>query len=437
MALFRSERSIGRGEVAESRIEMPFIAMFMMACAVVLLAAHLYFANQTVTIALAVSFVVFGTTVVRVEFGVYVLVIAMLLSPEISAGHEYSGERPLNIRYDDLLIPVVFVGVLVKLAFEGRATLWLPSPINKGIAAYWLVCIVSTLLAVRANLPAWDRRTAFFVFLKMTEFYMVFVLVGNAVRTRNDVRRQLTLFFVVAAIVCVYGIYTMGDEARVSAPFEHGGAEPNTLGGYLTMVIALTCGLLVHARDSRKKLLFAAFIAVALIPFFYTLSRASYGALFAALATLGISARKPVVLGLVAVVLLLSPVLIPGEVRERIAYTFQESGGEPLTIAGRDTGLHVDKSTNERIYVWRKVWFILHVAPWFGGGISWETVMDSQFARVILETGLFGLVAFVFLLAQLLRTAAQTHRWSRDWLGAGIGLGMSAATVGLIVHAFG
>jgi hypothetical protein len=53
-------------------------------------------------------------------------------------------------------------------------------------------------------------------------------------------------------------------------------------------------------------------------------------------------------------VLVASPFLMPQSVRERVAYTFRESNGQVVTVAGRDTGLQVDTSTYERIYVWEK-----------------------------------------------------------------------------------
>jgi len=437
MALFRSERGIGRGEIAESRVEVPFLAAFMVFCAVLLLIVHIYIAIDNVTIALAVSMVVFGVTVVRVDWGVAVLIIAMLLSPEIETGSDFTSEYALNIRYDDVLILVIFFGVLVKLAFEGRFAVCRPSPVNLGIAAYYLVCIISTCLALRANLPAWNMRDAFFVMLKMLEFYMIFFLVGNALRDLNDVHRLLTLFFVVAIAICGYCFVMLPYTDRVSAPFEAGGTEPNTLGGYLTVVVCLSVGLLTQAPTRAKRILFLVLTATAFVPFLYTLSRASYAALLAGLVGLALMGRKLVVLAAVGLILVLSPVLMPEDVLDRVNYTFQRGAGEPVKIAGYDIGLQVDKSTHERFYVWRKVGYLLHVAPWFGGGVSWETVLDSQYARVIMETGLIGLTAFLFLQYRMLRTCRQAFHWTQDWIGRGLALGTWAATIGLIAHAMG
>ena len=437
MPLFRSLQGIGRGEAAESRLEFPIIAGFMAFCAVVVLAAHIILANPAVTIALAVSMIVFGVTVIRVQYGVAILVVATLLSPEIDLTGEPIGSQAVNIRYNDLLIGVIFLGVVVKMAFEGRSAFWRSSAINPAICTYFGICIVSTLLAVRANLPAWDRRFAFFVMLKMIEFYMIFFLVGNAVRDLHTVRRQTILFLVVALIVCVYGIHMISSVDRVGTPFEAQGSEPNTLGGYLMIVMCVAAGLFTQAPRARSKLAFLLVALIAFIPFLYTLSRASYAALIVAFFALGIMSRKTSILAAVALTLILSPILMPENVKDRVNYTFQRGSGEPVVIAGHDFGLQVDKSTHERLYVWQKVKFLLSVAPWFGGGLAWEKVLDSQYARVIMETGLLGLTAFLYLQMQLVRTCHQAARWSTDWFGKGLAFGVTACVIGLIVHSLG
>lgn len=423
--------------MAESRVEVPFLAAFMILCAAGLLFVHSHFQSSSVTIAAAVSMIVFGATIVRVDFGIYVLVASMLLSPEIDLGATGAGDREINVRYDDILIIVIFFGALVKSAFEGRERLWRQTPVNAGIVSYYLVCIISSLLALRANLAAWDRRDAFFVMLKMVEFYMVFFLVGNALRDMRDVRRHLTFFFIVAMIVCGYCIATAGSVERVGTPFEAQGAEPNTLGGYLIIVMCAAGGLYTQSPSRRLSILFVLLMAAAFVPFLFTLSRASYIGLLVAILALGILARKTSVILAVVTILVLSPVLMPPDVKDRVNYTFQRGGGEPVVIAGRSLGLQVDKSTHERLYVWEKVKYTLSVAPWFGGGVSWGKVLDSQYARVVMETGLLGLAAFLFLQYRLYRTAQEAFRWSRDWVGRGLAVGSLAATIGLITHSLG
>ncbi len=437
MLFGNSERGIGRGEVAESRIEAPFLAAFMTLCAVVLLVVQLRFQNYSLTLALAITMMVFGTTVVRVDFGVAILVVVMLMSPQIELTNRGTEEHELNVRYDDVLIIVIFLGVLVKMAFDGRGGLWKPNPINGPIALHYLICIMATLLALRANLGAWDRRNALFVLLKMAEYYMIFFLVVNALNSLRDVRRQLTLFFIVATFLSAYVLLMAGPGERIGTPFQSQGPEPNTLGGYLMVVMCVALGIMTQAPHWRQRAVFLVLMATAFVPFLYTLSRASYFGMIVAFVTLGIVGRKWYVIAVVAATLALSPVIMPGSVKDRVNYTFQGSDGQSVIIAGQATGVQVDKSTYERIYVWNKVKFILQVAPLFGGGVGWGMILDSQYARVIMETGLIGLSAFLFLQWRLFKTTREAFRWSRSWMGRGLALGVVAATVGLVAHSIG
>ena len=438
MPFFRDTQGIGRGEVAESRMDLPFVAVFMAFCSVIVLVVHLYAANNTITLVLAISMIVFGVTVVRVDFGIIILIFAMLLSPEVDFGEGHArGVHTVSIRYDDILIGVIFLGVLVKLAFEGRQSFWRPSPINVGIFAYFSICLISSLLALQRNLPAWDPKLAMFTLLKMIEFYMVFFMVGNAVRHLGDVRKFLWFFLLVAFIVCATSSATIGSVDRVGTPFQKHGTEPNTLGGYLTLVMIISMSLMLQAKTFPQKTLFLILFCSGFFPFLFTLSRASYFALIVGMVTLGILTRKWYLLAGIALVLIMSPLVMPDTVKDRVNYTFQRGTGEQVIIHGQDTGLQVDKSTYERVYVWNKVWFLLHVVPWFGGGISWEEVLDSQYARVIMETGLFGIAAFLFMQFRILRTCHEASRWTRDWVGRGLALGTTAATVAMMVHSFG
>jgi len=441
MASFSSQQGIGRGEIPESRVETPFAMAAMLVATLGVLAAYVYFRDPALTLALAVSALIFGVTILRADFGVYALVVAMMFSPEVHAGGVGHGERQLMLRYDDILIIVIFLGVVAKATFEGKPLLWLPSPVNRGLVAYYAVCLLSTLLALRLSVPAWDKKLAFFILLKMAEFYMIFVLVGNAVRGLRQVRNQLTVFLLVALVVCIGCIAQIGSVERLTAPFEKGSPEPNTLGGYLIIIMSLTAALFFHAPKLIQKAVFLGLFAAALLPFLFSLSRASFIAAIVALLTLGIlllpRGRGVFVIALVVGVLLFSHVLMPPEVMDRVNYTFQRGSGVPLFIGSWDTGIQVDKSTYERIYVWKKVLYDLRAWPWFGGGIAWGKVYDSQYARVIKETGLLGLAAFLFMQRRLLRTAKEARRWSRDWMARGLAMAMTASIVGLIVHSMG
>jgi O-antigen ligase len=149
-----------------------------------------------------------------------------------------------------------------------------------------------------------------------------------------------------------------------------------------------------------------------------------------------IARRLGMLLALV-LVLTLSHWLLPTEVLDRVNYTFQRGSGEEVVNAGQDAGFQVDKSTHERIYVWDKVLYNLKIWPWFGGGVGWGSVLDSQYARVLIETGLLGISTFLFMQFRILATARQAYLWSSDWVTKGLSLGTLVVMIGLIVHSLG
>jgi len=437
MARFSApERRIGRGEVAESQIEAPIFVVLMAAAALGLVGLHLYYQNTPVTVAAAISLLAFGATVFRVEYGLYLLLVAMLLSPEIEYGEVgRDAGRGLNLRYDDILVMVIFIGVLVKHTFEGRPLYWRNSPINSGIMAYYGVCLVSTLLALRISVLAWDKDLAFFVLMKMFEFYLIFWMVGMSVGSMTEVRRMLRVFFAVSFVVALYGVISVGTMPRVSAPFEAGGTEPNTFGGYLMMVMVIAISLASLARAGRGRVMLIAIAGLSAVPFLMTLSRASYAALIAALVTWSLMTRRYWVLGVIAAAVALAPIVMPDTVIHRVQSTIEPTG-VPINIPILGE-VSIDKSAHERVYVWQKVRHNLTVWPFFGGGVAWGAILDSQFARVLIETGLLGLCAFCFLLGRILITTRQTFLWSRDPTARALAVAMFALTIGLIVHSFG
>lgn len=437
MARFSTpERKIGRGEVAESQIEAPIFVVLMAGAALGLIALHLYYQNTPVTVAATISLLAFGATVFRVEYGLYLLLVAMLLSPEIEYGEVgRDAGRGLNLRYDDILVMVIFVGVLVKHTFEGRPLYWRNSPINGGILAYYGVCVISTLLALRLSVLAWDKDLAFFVMMKMLEFYLIFWMVGMSVSSMTEVRRMLAVFFAVSLVVSVYGVVSIGTQPRVSAPFEAGGTEPNTFGGYLMMVMVLALSLATIAWKTRGRTTMLLIAGLSAVPFLMTLSRASYAALAASLLTWGMMTRRYSVIAALAVVALFAPILMPDAVIHRVQSTIEPTGVPiDVPLVGE---VSIDKSAYERVYVWQKVQHNLTVWPVFGGGVAWGAILDSQFARVLIETGVMGFATFCFLLTRILVTTRQTYLWSRDPVARALAVAMFALTIGLIVHSFG
>ncbi|MBI3634875.1 MAG: hypothetical protein HY216_01485, partial [Candidatus Rokubacteria bacterium] len=83
----------------------------------------------------------------RTQIGLYLLVLAMLLSPEYALGPAGLAEaRVLTLRFDDLLLLVIGFAWLTKTALNKELGLVLRTPLNRPILAYLLTVLVATLV---------------------------------------------------------------------------------------------------------------------------------------------------------------------------------------------------------------------------------------------------------------------------------------------------
>ncbi|MCE5283192.1 MAG: hypothetical protein LLG93_13940, partial [Deltaproteobacteria bacterium] len=75
--------------------------------------------------------------------------------------------------------------------------------------------------------------------------------------------------------------------------------------------------------------------------------------------------------------------------------------------------------------------------PFLGHGVTGYAFIDAQFPRVLTETGLLGLSAFIYLLVSVFRMALLRLREIDDPFFKGLIMGFTAGFVGLVVHALG
>jgi O-antigen ligase len=98
----------------------------------------------------------------------------------------------------------------------------------------------------------------------------------------------------------------------------------------------------------------------------------------------------------------------------------------------------LDSSAAERVGVFGKALNYIKSYPLFGGGIGAAGgILDSQFARAIIETGLIGLVLFIWLLIGLFRIGIRLFRRGNEGWIKGFSIGFIIVVIGLIAHSFG
>jgi len=375
----------------------------------------------------------------------YILIFSMLLSPEIGTRDMSSG-KGFTVRFEDLLLIIMGFAWLARSAVHKEIGLALFTRLNRPIFLYILACIISTAWGV-VNGFVDSPLTGIMFVMKYFEYFIVFFITMNNVNSKAQLKRILGALFLTFIIVLIYGFIQIPMGHRISAPFEGENLEPNTLGGYIVIMMSLSLALFTSLEKSYKKIAMGVLCLLSFIALLYTLSRSSWLAM--GVMYLGMlyftKRRLPLVLALVAG-LIIAPFTLPSIVIERIMYTFQGSREGPLfseqelafVFEGKIGGPAYDSSTTARLDSMKNAMSDFMKRPLLGYGVTGYMFLDAQYHRVLVETGLIGMLAFIYLLwmtgSQLLKIRKQ---YGHDILYHTLSVGTFCAFLGLLTHSIG
>jgi O-antigen ligase len=384
---------------------------------------------------------VLGLLIVLVAFtsvpaSLYLLIVSMLLSPEIAVGRVEGrgvGGRELSLRMDDILLIVIGLSWFVKNILYRDLALFRETPLNRPIAVYMIVCVVATLIG---SLTGRVRPlSGFFFVLKYFEYFFVYFMVVNHVRSQRQVVNLVVALLAVGLVISLYAIYQIPSGQRATAPFEGDSGEPNTLGGYLVFLLAIMTGLVLHIKTGPIRIILVALGGFAVLALMATLSRSSYLAGAVLLLAVGVTQwRRPRVLTLVLLIVALIPIFAPDNVKQRVNETFfgRQYGGE--VKVGSVT---LDLSTSERLKSWGYVLKEWVHDPILGRGVTGYAWADAQYVKIIGETGLAGLVAFGIVIYRLWRCARESFLSQTDPFAKGLAHGFLLGLAAMLAHGIG
>ena len=410
-----------------------FISLFCIPMSFLLVQVP-YLAGTAVVVGIAIFLVSF----VSRDAGLYVLIFSMLLSPEIAVGGLAGGGttagRGVTLRAEDLLLLLLGFAWITRMAVHKELGLFRQSPLNRPIGRYVVACLFATTMGLLIGYV--KGITGLFFVLKYIEYFVIYFIVVNNIQTRAQVRNFTAALLGTALIVAIVAIAQIPAGGRVAAPFEGSHGEPNTLGGYLLFVGAITAGLALQYKSPRLKWFLFLLLCVLAVPFLFTLSRSSYLGVpfvYVALTVLHKGQRVAMLLilaGLTAV----GSVAMPKAVTERLSYTFSQTSSLRRVQVGT---VQLDTSTSARIESWQHALTDAMDSPIWGFGITGYRFLDAQYPRILVETGLIGLVLFFYLIYSVFRESLRLFRESTDPLYRGLCMGLVAGLVGLLVHGIG
>ena len=389
----------------------------------------------TILILVTLALVIFFVSFVNTEWGLYILIFSMLLSPEFNIAETGGASlgRGVTLRFEDFLLIFIGFSWFAKNAVNKELGLFLKTSLNRPIILYISVCFISTGFGIIEGRV--DEKTGSLFILKYIEYFIVFFMVVNHVKSPAQVRRLVFCLFITCFITSVIGIFQIPEGVRVSAPFEGDGGEPNTLGGYLLFTGAIAVGIVIKTKNHRLRNLLIVLTLVIIPPLLLTQSRSSYLAFIPVSLILGFFVRrKIVVIGLLMLVFLLSPLFLPSQVKDRILYTFTQRVQTGQISVGN---LRLDTSTSARIASLKEILQDWPKHPLIGYGVTGYKFADAQYPRVLIETGILGFLAFLYILYSLFKLTIRSLKNVKSAEFKGITVGFLAGFVGLLFHALG
>ncbi len=387
-----------------------------------------------VTAGLALAVVSFFNT----ELALYILIISMLLGPQFTAGGAElvpgRGRGGVTLRFDDFLLVVIGLSWFFKTAIHKDLGIFPGTKLNRAIGYYFAVCLLSTLLGQMFGRVR--GMTGIFFVLKYFEYFVVFFMAVSQLHEKRQLQRFLALMLIVCFIVAIVAIAQIPVGGRVSAPFEGPEGEPNTLGGYLVLMLSVVLGMLVSVGSKKMKIALGVMLPFILLALGATLSRSSWVSLVPmALALIYYSPKKLIIIIPLAFIIAAAPFVLPNNIKQRVLFTFTQPAEQGQMAIG---GTKIDTSTSARLESWKMVLtsdFIKH--PVLGFGVTGYHFVDAQYPRVLAETGLIGLALFFYLLYAIYKNARDACEQTTDPLYRGLLLGYLAGFWAMLAHAIG
>ena len=383
--------------------------------------------------------------------GVFLLVLAIGISPRFPLPLEIPG-RQFELRFEDVILVGLVLNWLLTLRPRIHAT-----PLFRAIAFYTVIITLTTALGLITGTVTPSRSLPFL--FKELEYFLIFFLVANWVRTHAQLQTITRVILAVAAANAVWAavqtflgtrqtlFVMLADYLPLDVsqgpmvlgsygPGLIGEMSPFSTGGFFMLVLLLTFGFLLFAATGWRKKLLAGLGVTFAICLFLTESRANVISALIGVGLLALLAGRAS-LGKIRLVLLLAAVSVGALVGMAKTGIYDVSDRWLLE--------NIQYSATQRE---EDIWWPLLAAgaghPLFGfgkGALDFapglgSTEAHNQYLRVFVESGVVGLAAFLGLLGSIALLSARAYRNARFGITRAVSTTALAATVALVISAF-
>lgn len=354
---------------------------------------------------------------------VYFVVALLVLRASLDVAKFGNGSIDATGAASVLFILVALVWLFIQRAQEGAEE---PNPVAAVLPPLIAVFITGLVSVTASTHPLISATEA----IRIGTLAVIVAVMGRLALDERNANLLLGAVFASAIIPLAAGVsqliraggWSFGGFSRVRGTFVH----PNPFSAYLFLIITLGVAVIPHLRW-KWKLPVGVITAGSAVALIATYTRGSWVGLLVALIVIGILQDRRIFLVLVAGVV--AVVLFVPSVSTRLS---------DLSTQEKASGA-TGNSLIWRFEYWQQV-LELQRNPFVGVGL--KEVEQTQSAakqphndviRVYVETGLFGLLAYVWLVITLAIQAARAVRRAPPGLPRGLAVAFAASLAGLVL----
>jgi putative inorganic carbon (hco3(-)) transporter len=330
-------------------------------------------------------------------------------------------DYPLGGNVLTILVFAVIIGALLKGKSIPKSPLY----------AIWLVFGLYLYLSMwfgtalgYAPPPIWISDANFATWKDYMLIPLIFTAAGMVVEDRKAVRTVVLLTAV--SLLAIDRSCLLESMSRSWGSFDENKRDTGPLGygsnqtaAFLAQFAMFFWGFVQFVQRKKLRLIFYGLVALTIFADLYTFSRGSYVAIVFSVFVLGLLKDRKLLL-IAAVFLFTWQAIVPTAVRERVDMT-QNSNGK------------LEISAQERVNLWEAAETSIISNPVLGIGFASyqmgehvDGLKDTHnwYVKVLVETGIIGMVIVLAMLQQVLAVAYRLFKRAEDPLYRGLGLGL-------------
>lgn len=332
-------------------------------------------------------------------------------------------ELPLGNKLVDIILLGVVLGAMVKGGFK-----FVQTPLNRVLVAYGIFCYIQLwrgAFFLNSALPLDIGDPRFSNWKNYMVLFILFAIVASTIREVKQIKIIVLLMCIAVFLVDkgFYGNMSGRDLSHFSYEVRDGGplgyAGVNGVATFEAELMLFLLGILAFVKKKSWKLAGWGLLVFSGYCLMYSFSREAYAGIIVGVLVMGLMKQRWMLLALVAFLISWQS-LVPTSVQERVLMTYDKNEQQ------------LDTSAQDRVTIWNDAMNLFEQNPVVGIGfdtyewlhrVTIYTDTHNYFLKVMVETGVIGLMFFLFLLMKMSRMGYRLFRTAEDPFLKSLGLG--------------